>query len=229
LCEAAEAGRPRGAHDRRDRPPLVRESEDVGARVPPGGRRRSDRRGLQSPAPAGVHRVVRGCRTRGPRRSRPQGPAARRRDDRGVRAALPFRAAPAPRGRVCDVLAAPALRRANRIPRPFSGRTRSGIARSVAGMLHTTLPDRDEMLAAFERRDAGYEGVFVTAVRTTGVFCRPTCPARRPRPENVEFFTSAREALTAGYRPCLRCRPLEAAGAVPEWLRPLLAEVEASP
>src|SRR5690606_21106526 len=107
--------------------------------------------------------------------------------------------------------------------------TRSGIARSVAGMLHTTLPDRDEMLAAFERRDAGYEGVFVTAVRTTGVFCRPTCPARRPRPENVEFFTSAREALTAGYRPCLRCRPLEAAGAVPEWLRPLLAEVEASP
>ncbi|HVS17780.1 MAG TPA: Ada metal-binding domain-containing protein, partial [Planctomycetota bacterium] len=51
-----------------------------------------------------------------------------------------------------------------------------------------TLPPRAEMLAAVRRRDARYEGVFVLAVRTTGVACRPGCPARTPRPENVEFF-----------------------------------------
>lgn len=50
---------------------------------------------------------------------------------------------------------------------------------------------------------------FVYAVRTTGVFCRPTCPSRRPRFENVEFFGSTHEAERAGYRPCRRCKPLE--------------------
>ena len=92
-----------------------------------------------------------------------------------------------------------------------------------------SLPPRAEMLAAFDGRDASYEGVFVTAVRTTGIFCRPTCPAKKPRPEHVEFFPSTREALFAGYRPCKRCRPLEPAGAPPEWLRRLLTEVEADP
>ena len=85
------------------------------------------------------------------------------------------------------------------------------------------------MLRAFTKRDSGYEGVFVTAVKTTGIFCRPTCPARRPKPENVEFFASPREALVAGYRACARCRPLEREGEAPEWLRPLIAEVESDP
>jgi AraC family transcriptional regulator of adaptative response/methylated-DNA-[protein]-cysteine methyltransferase len=66
-------------------------------------------------------------------------------------------------------------------------------------------------------------------VRTTGIFCRPTCSARKPRPANVEFFASARDALLAGYRACQRCRPLEPEGAAPEWLRGLLARVEADP
>jgi len=92
-----------------------------------------------------------------------------------------------------------------------------------------TLPPRAEMLSAFGARDASYEGVFVTGVRTTGIFCRPTCSARKPRPEHVEFFASTREALFAGYRPCKRCRPLEPAGSPPGWLRRLLAEVEADP
>ena len=91
------------------------------------------------------------------------------------------------------------------------------------------LPPRQEMLDAFLSKDASYEGVFVTGVRTTGIFCRPTCSAKKPKEENVEFFPSAREALSSGYRPCLRCRPLEPAGAPPEWLRGLLSEVEEDP
>ena len=92
-----------------------------------------------------------------------------------------------------------------------------------------TLPSRDEMLAAVMSRDAGYDGVFVTAVRTTGIFCRPSCSAKKPLPAHVDFYPTAREALVAGFRPCLRCRPLEAAGEAPEWLRPLLARVEEEP
>ncbi len=91
------------------------------------------------------------------------------------------------------------------------------------------LPARDEMLQAFLGGDATYEGVFVTAVRTTGIFCRPSCPARKPRPDNVVFFSTCEEALASGYRPCRRCRPLEPLGRAPSWLRPLLRAVEADP
>ena len=93
----------------------------------------------------------------------------------------------------------------------------------------TTTPPYQEMLAAFAGRDSSYDGAFVAAVRTTGIFCRASCPARRPRPDNVEFFESADAALAAGYRPCLRCRPLEANGTAPPWLGPLLAELERNP
>ncbi len=96
-------------------------------------------------------------------------------------------------------------------------------------MTSATLPRSDRMLRAFEERDPAWDGLFLTAVRTTGIFCRPTCPARRPKPENIEFYPSAREALLAGYRPCKRCRPMEPNGTAPEWLRPLLAEVEHDP
>ena len=96
-------------------------------------------------------------------------------------------------------------------------------------MIASTLPPRDEMLRAFLARDAAYEGVFVTGVRTTGIFCRPSCTARKPLPEHVEFFATPRDALFAGYRPCLRCEPLETAGAPPAWLKPVLDAVEADP
>jgi len=92
-----------------------------------------------------------------------------------------------------------------------------------------SLPPRPEMMAAFLGSDPSYEGVFVTAVKTTGIFCRPTCRARKPRPENVDFYPAPRDALLAGYRPCRRCRPLKPAGAAPEWLQPLLDEVQADP
>jgi AraC family transcriptional regulator of adaptative response / methylphosphotriester-DNA alkyltransferase methyltransferase len=63
------------------------------------------------------------------------------------------------------------------------------------------------MWAAFSRSDARYDGRFVGAVRTTGIFCRPSCTCRKPRPERVVFFRSSRAAARAGFRACKRCRP----------------------
>src|SRR5215471_21311258 len=60
---------------------------------------------------------------------------------------------------------------------------------------------------AVVNKDADADGTFVYAVRSTGVYCRPTCPSRRPRPDNVVFFNRPEEAESAGFRPCLRCRP----------------------
>src|SRR5262245_13162823 len=90
------------------------------------------------------------------------------------------------------------------------------------------LPNRHEMERAFRRSDASYDGVFYVAVRTTGIFCRVSCPARKPKPENVEFFATPKEALFTGYRPCLRCRPLDG-DAAPPWVNRLLARVERRP
>jgi len=85
------------------------------------------------------------------------------------------------------------------------------------------------MERAFLNADAAYDGIFFTGVKTTGIFCRPSCPARKPRPENVEFFGTAREALFGGYRPCKRCRPMETNGQAPEWVEQLLARVDSAP
>jgi len=65
-------------------------------------------------------------------------------------------------------------------------------------------------------RDARFDGRFFIGVRTTGIYCRPICPANPPRPENVSFFPTAAAAAEAGYRPCLRCRP-ETAPGTPAW------------
>ena len=67
--------------------------------------------------------------------------------------------------------------------------------------------DADVCYRAIKARDARFDGLFFTAVRTTGIFCRPVCPARTPLRQNVEFFPNAAAAQAAGYRPCLRCRP----------------------
>jgi AraC family transcriptional regulator of adaptative response/methylated-DNA-[protein]-cysteine methyltransferase len=92
----------------------------------------------------------------------------------------------------------------------------------------STLPPIAEMQRAYQRRDAGYNGLFFVGVRTTGIFCRPTCPARSPHPHNVEYFATAAEALFAGYRPCKRCRPMDAVNQ-PEWAASLPAKVENNP
>ncbi|HEY5710968.1 MAG TPA: bifunctional DNA-binding transcriptional regulator/O6-methylguanine-DNA methyltransferase Ada [Allosphingosinicella sp.] len=65
----------------------------------------------------------------------------------------------------------------------------------------------DEAWAAFERRDRTWDGRLVGGVRTTGIYCRPSCPARRPKRDNVEFFADSASARAAGYRACLRCEP----------------------
>jgi len=95
--------------------------------------------------------------------------------------------------------------------------------------MNATLPPRSEMERASVARDASYDGLFFLAVKTTGIFCRPSCPARKPNPENVDYYASAREALFAGFRPCKRCRPLATDGAPPEWVAGLLSEIERDP
>ena len=91
------------------------------------------------------------------------------------------------------------------------------------------LPDGETMYRALVEKDPAFDGLFFTGVTTTGVFCRPTCTARKPRRENVVFFSTARDALLAGYRPCQVCRPVQPPGAMPEVVRRLLAEVESDP
>lgn len=90
------------------------------------------------------------------------------------------------------------------------------------------LPSRIEMQHAYLQRDAAYDGVFFLGVRTTGIFCRPSCGAKKPRPKNVDFFATAREALFAGFRPCKRCRPMAALGEPPAWVQRLLDEADGS-
>ena len=92
-----------------------------------------------------------------------------------------------------------------------------------------TLPTQSEMYAAVVNKDTAFDGLFVTAVKTTGVFCRPTCTAKRPNRENVEFFATPREALLAGYRPCKRCRPMDAIAKPPEWVTKLTRAVDQKP
>ncbi len=74
----------------------------------------------------------------------------------------------------------------------------------------------EDCYKAVKTRDSGFDGHFFTGVTTTGIFCRPVCPAVTPKPGNCEFYPSAAAALQAGFRPCLRCRP-EAAPNSPAW------------
>ena len=76
-------------------------------------------------------------------------------------------------------------------------------------MTRTTTLDDETAWAAVTARDNAHDGAFVFAVRTTGVYCRPSCPARRPLRQNVSFYPLGRDAQRAGFRPCKRCRPDE--------------------
>lgn len=67
----------------------------------------------------------------------------------------------------------------------------------------------DARWAAVVARDAAFDGRFVTAVETTGIYCRPSCPAKRPNRANVRFYDTAEDAERAGFRPCKRCKPTE--------------------
>lgn len=85
-----------------------------------------------------------------------------------------------------------------------------------------------EMAKAFYDQNADYDGLFFVGVKTTGIFCRPSCSARRPKPENVEYFRDAGSAQHAGFRACKRCHPLQADGSHPAWVNTLLKALDAS-
>ena len=86
------------------------------------------------------------------------------------------------------------------------------VMRRAGGLVKQSSPglSREACRRAIERRDLSFEGAFVTAVWSTGIYCRLSCPARRPDLNRVSFFTSPREAEAAGYRACLRCHPKDA-------------------
>jgi len=96
-------------------------------------------------------------------------------------------------------------------------------------MSNLAIPSEDEMYRALLQRDAEYDGLFFVAVKTTGVFCRPTCHAKKPLRKNVVFLSSTAEALAAGFRACKLCRPMEVSGTMPSWLAGLMKRVDADP
>ncbi|WP_345774356.1 methylated-DNA--[protein]-cysteine S-methyltransferase [Kaistella sp. PBT33-4] len=85
------------------------------------------------------------------------------------------------------------------------------------------------MYQASVDKNPDFEGVFWMGVKTTGIFCRPTCRARKPKAENVEFFHSTHEALTNGYRPCKVCKPLENPDETPAGISGILQELANDP
>jgi AraC family transcriptional regulator of adaptative response/methylated-DNA-[protein]-cysteine methyltransferase len=88
------------------------------------------------------------------------------------------------------------------------------------------IPSLRVMERALQDRDPSFDGIFFVAVRTTGVFCRPSCPAKTALARNRRYFPSATEALRAGFRPCRRCRPLATNGRPPAWVQQLLQQVD---
>ena len=91
------------------------------------------------------------------------------------------------------------------------------------------LPPTETMYRALIKRDPSFEGIFYVGVRTTGIFCRPTCTAKKPARQNVAFFATPSEALGNGYRPCLRCHPLDPGKRPPKLIERLRTEVERAP
>ncbi|MBP2560622.1 AraC family transcriptional regulator of adaptative response/methylated-DNA-[protein]-cysteine methyltransferase [Neorhizobium galegae] len=90
-------------------------------------------------------------------------------------------------------------------------------------------PSDDALYNALVSRDASYEGFAWAAVKTTGIFCRLTCPARKPKRENTSFFETIAECLEAGFRPCSRCRPMLKLGETDPMVTRLLTALDAEP
>ena len=87
----------------------------------------------------------------------------------------------------------------------------------------------EQKYQAIVAKDSEYEGLFITAVKTTGIFCRPVCNARKPKRENVEFFENIHEAMQQGYRPCKVCRPMEHVGEIPARISQIMRSLENDP
>ena len=85
------------------------------------------------------------------------------------------------------------------------------------------------MYNALLNKDRQFEGQFIAGVKTTGIFCRPSCTARKPKKENIEYFETSKEAMSGGYRPCKICKPLEMSGETPVEIKNILKEIEQNP
>ena len=118
------------------------------------------------------------------------------------------------------------IRRGNKLPVDFSdaGKLKGRIITSMQ-----TLPDEDTLYQALLNRDSSLEGIFYFGVKTTGIFCRPSCSARKPLRQNVEYFKSIQSAMDSGYRPCKVCSPLARNGEIPDWLNALFNDIHARP
>ena len=87
----------------------------------------------------------------------------------------------------------------------------------------------DIFYEALVAKDPSFEGTFFAGIKTTGIFCRPTCTARKPKRENVEFFASAKDAILKGYRACKVCHPMEKVGSTPEYVDRVLRLLDEDP
>ncbi len=87
----------------------------------------------------------------------------------------------------------------------------------------------DRMYEALLEKDQQFEGIFFVGVKTTGIFCRPSCRARKPKRANVEFFPDTQAAILHGYRPCKVCHPLNDKDETPDYIRQLLDELQQHP
>ena len=92
-----------------------------------------------------------------------------------------------------------------------------------------TEKEKEKYYKAMLEKDKSYEGIFFVGVKTTGVFCHSTCPAKKPKYENCEFYSTSKEALLSGYRPCKRCRPLSNPSIVSPKIQVLIDSVENNP
>ena len=87
----------------------------------------------------------------------------------------------------------------------------------------------EEKYNAIGKKKSFYEGLFVTAVTSTGIFCRPSCRARKPKPENVIFYDTVQQAIQNGFRPCMICKPMEKEGETPDYIKNIILELEGVP
>ena len=87
----------------------------------------------------------------------------------------------------------------------------------------------DTMYNALLRKDSSFEGTFFAAIKTTGIFCRPTCSARKPKRENVEYYSTQKDAILHGYRPCKVCSPMTIAGDYPAEIKKIIARISDHP
>lgn len=93
----------------------------------------------------------------------------------------------------------------------------------------TNQQEIDKYYEMLVEKNSNYEGVFFVGVKTTGIMCRPTCPAKKPYKHNCEFFATAKEALLASYRPCKRCQPLSNPTKMSPEVKLLVEAIESNP